>query len=63
MQLRKASKIQRNFPCPCGSGVKYKKCCLKKEQEQIAKQFEDIRMLEKSECKCKSRCACEEIKE
>ncbi|MCE8426628.1 MAG: SEC-C domain-containing protein [Candidatus Methanoperedens sp.] len=20
---------QRNDPCPCGSGKKYKKCCLK----------------------------------
>jgi hypothetical protein len=23
--------ISRNAPCPCGSGKKYKKCCLKKE--------------------------------
>lgn len=22
--------IQRNKPCPCGSGIKYKKCCLAK---------------------------------
>jgi uncharacterized protein YecA (UPF0149 family) len=22
-------KIGRNEPCPCGSGKKYKKCCLK----------------------------------
>ncbi|MDT9725281.1 hypothetical protein DUZ99_09880 [Xylanibacillus composti] len=21
-------KIDRNDPCPCGSGSKYKKCCL-----------------------------------
>lgn len=21
-------KIQRNEPCPCGSGLKYKKCCI-----------------------------------
>ena len=27
------SKIGRNDPCPCGSGKKYKKCCLKKDQE------------------------------
>jgi hypothetical protein len=28
----------RNDPCPCGSGKKYKKCCLEKdEQEQLAK--------------------------
>lgn len=24
---RVAPKIGRNQPCPCGSGVKYKKCC------------------------------------
>ena len=27
-------KIGRNEPCPCSSGKKYKKCCLKKEQEE-----------------------------
>jgi len=26
------SKIKRNHPCPCGSGRKYKKCCLSKEE-------------------------------
>ena len=25
--------VGRNDPCPCGSGKKYKKCCLKKEQQ------------------------------
>ncbi len=25
-------KIGRNDPCPCGSGKKYKQCCLKKDQ-------------------------------
>ena len=25
-------KIGRNDPCPCGSGKKYKKCCLEKDQ-------------------------------
>lgn len=24
-------KIGRNMPCPCGSGKKYKKCCINKE--------------------------------
>jgi uncharacterized protein YecA (UPF0149 family) len=24
-------KVGRNAPCPCGSGKKYKKCCLKKD--------------------------------
>ena len=27
-------KPSRNDPCPCGSGKKYKKCCLSKDQEQ-----------------------------
>lgn len=26
--------IGRNDPCPCGSGKKYKKCCLRKDQEE-----------------------------
>ncbi len=26
-------KIGRNEPCPCGSGLKYKKCCLRKHEE------------------------------
>ena len=25
--IKKAEKIGRNDPCPCGSGLKYKKCC------------------------------------
>ena len=25
--LRRATKVARNAPCPCGSGQKYKKCC------------------------------------
>ncbi|HHT70264.1 MAG TPA: hypothetical protein GX016_01630, partial [Firmicutes bacterium] len=24
---RQGKKIERNDPCPCGSGKKYKKCC------------------------------------
>ena len=26
--LIKSEKIGRNDPCPCGSGKKYKKCCM-----------------------------------
>ena len=29
----KKEKIGRNDPCPCGSGKKYKKCCMLKETE------------------------------
>lgn len=28
----KASKIGRNQPCPCGSGLKYKRCCAQKSK-------------------------------
>lgn len=28
------SKLGRNKPCPCGSGKKYKKCCLVKNEEE-----------------------------
>lgn len=27
LEPRKSTKIERNKPCPCGSGKKYKKCC------------------------------------
>jgi uncharacterized protein YecA (UPF0149 family) len=27
---RTSPKVGRNEPCPCGSGKKYKKCCLNK---------------------------------
>jgi hypothetical protein len=29
-------KLGRNDPCPCGSGKKYKQCCLKAADAQIA---------------------------
>lgn len=31
--IRKVKKIGRNDPCPCGSGKKYKNCCLDKDQQ------------------------------
>jgi hypothetical protein len=30
--LREAPKVGRNDPCPCGSGKKYKKCCLEADR-------------------------------
>lgn len=30
MMIRAKEKIGRNAPCPCGSGKKYKKCCMEK---------------------------------
>jgi len=29
------NKIKRNDPCPCGSGKKYKKCCVNKEETKL----------------------------
>ena len=29
------NKVPRNAPCPCGSGTKYKHCCLKKDFEWL----------------------------
>ena len=26
-KVNKTEKVGRNDPCPCGSGLKYKKCC------------------------------------
>lgn len=31
-RLQPTRKVGRNAPCPCGSGQKYKKCCLGKER-------------------------------
>ena len=31
--IRRVTKIGRNDPCPCGSGKKYKNCCLDKDRE------------------------------
>lgn len=31
---RHRNKVGRNEPCPCGSGTKYKKCCLLKPRER-----------------------------
>jgi protein O-GlcNAc transferase len=33
-------KVGRNDPCPCGSGKKYKKCCLPLHEESRAKERE-----------------------
>ncbi|QDS91507.1 hypothetical protein FF011L_02370 [Roseimaritima multifibrata] len=30
-------RVQRNAPCPCGSGKKYKKCCLRRSKQGLPK--------------------------
>ena len=32
--------VGRNSPCPCGSGRKYKKCCLEKDARRLRKERE-----------------------
>lgn len=36
------SKIGRNEPCPCGSGKKYKKCCMVKEISRRVNEFDPL---------------------
>ena len=36
-------KTLRNQPCPCGSGKKYKKCCLSQDQKAAAEQNQQVR--------------------
>lgn len=37
-----SQKINRNDPCSCGSGLKYKKCCLEKDNMwDVAESLED----------------------
>jgi hypothetical protein len=36
-EQKKKTKIGRNDPCPCGSGKKYKKCCLNKPRKDTVK--------------------------
>jgi len=31
---RKPPKVGRNEPCPCGSGKKFKKCCLRDPKDE-----------------------------
>ncbi|UUX93171.1 YecA family protein [Methanoplanus endosymbiosus] len=39
------NKTGRNDPCPCGSGKKYKKCCMKKDRDEMRESAE-IRVFE-----------------
>ncbi len=36
--MRPVATIGRNDPCPCGSGKKYKKCCLAQDEARAAEQ-------------------------
>ena len=38
-------KIARNAPCPCGSGKKYKKCCLSRQEGNRQHSVKKIRFI------------------
>ncbi len=42
-------KISRNTPCPCGSGKKYKKCCLAQDEKDAAEARERRDIAEEAE--------------
>ena len=33
-RISTSTKVSRNAPCPCGSGLKFKKCCMAKVPEK-----------------------------
>lgn len=39
---RNIMKISRNDPCPCGSGKKYKNCCMNKTSSQLEKKIRKL---------------------
>ena len=47
-ETKKKNKVGRNEPCPCGSGKKYKKCCLNKPQESVDMQAASPKRIELS---------------
>ena len=38
---KKRGKVGRNEPCPCGSGKKFKKCCILIAKEKIDKLLDE----------------------
>ena len=51
MTIKGSEKIGRNELCSCGSKIKYKKCCLKKEMEQLEIDNRAQRAIESAEKK------------
>jgi methionyl aminopeptidase len=52
MQMRNV-KVKRNDPCPCGSGKKYKKCCLGKPE--VVRRENDLAYARRHRIRLKSR--------
>ena len=56
------SQVGRNEKCPCGSGRKYKQCCLRKDEEKARKAREKVAAREAKEAE-KARKAAETSEE
>ncbi len=41
-EQKKVTKVGRNEPCPCGSGKKYKKCCMNKQGEKDVNPLDEL---------------------
>lgn len=54
VSLRKVSRVSRNAPCPCGSGRKYKLCCLSAERSDshLSPALEAIETIDATERGC-----------
>ncbi len=62
LQKKNSERIGRNDPCPCGSGLKYKKCCLGKEEvSQKENSLKDL-YFRKYKIRLKEKLEIEEIK-
>jgi hypothetical protein len=48
---RRVLKVGRNDPCPCGSGEKYKNCCIKKGEAFLRKMAKKQAKSQHSEAK------------
>ena len=59
---RSVMQIGRNDPCPCGSGEKYKICCLKKGDVFLKKMAAKQEKLESKERKAAEKAAKKEAK-
>ncbi len=40
--------VQREAPCPCGSGKKYKNCCQRAQQREMARSQEHLGAVERA---------------
>jgi len=48
---RQVLKVGRNDPCPCGSGEKYKNCCIKKGEAFLRKMAKKQEKYQRKEAK------------